>query len=125
MIAGKLLWVDCVGAALAGLAMVTQYRWLSRLYALPVQFVVGVGLVNLAYGAFSFSLAMRRNRPQGLITLLVAANATWASICLLMVAIVADQASPFGIAAMVLEGAYVGGLARAEWVHRSRLLTAL
>lgn len=123
-ILSRVLWVDCLGAAIAGVTMLTLSGWLSLLYTLPHEFVIGLGLVNLSYAGFSFSLAIRTKRPQALITLLVAANASWAGVCLLAAIALAAKASPFGLAHLVIESLYVGGLAKVEWSQRDRLLTA-
>jgi hypothetical protein len=120
----NVLWVDCIGAGVAGLAMLMLAGWLSRLYALPVEFVVGLGVVNLIYGAYSFSLAVRRKRPKGLIVLLVAANGCWAVFCVVAAVLVSSQASLFGIAHLVGEGSYVGWLAWMEWRLRDTLVAA-
>ncbi|GGK37108.1 hypothetical protein GCM10008955_33770 [Deinococcus malanensis] len=55
-------------------------KWLSQLYALPGDNLDGIRVVTMAYGAFSFSFAMQARRPQPLIVLLVAANATWGGL---------------------------------------------
>jgi hypothetical protein len=124
LLARKLLWVDCGAALLAGAAVLSLSGWLSRLYALPHELLVGMGAVNLAYGAFSFSLARRARRPRALIVLLVVANAVWAGLCGLAAVSLAGTASAFGLAHFVAEGLFVGGLAGLEWHQRERLLHA-
>jgi hypothetical protein len=119
-----LLWVDCGAALLAGLVVLLLSSWLSQLYALPHGFVVGMGVVNLAYGTYSLSLARRARRPRSLLVLLVVANATWAALCGLAAVRLAGTASAFGLAHLVGEGLFVGGLAVLEWRRRERLLTA-
>lgn len=120
----KLLWIDCGAALLAGLAVLSLSAWLGRLYALPRELLVAMGVVNLAYGAFSFSLARRARRPRSLIALLVVANATWAVLCGIAAVRLADVASAFGMVHLIGEGLFVGGLAALEWRHRAELLTA-
>jgi hypothetical protein len=80
-----------------------------------------MGAANLAFAAFSFSLARRPLRPRPLIVLLVAANATWAALCALAVVILAGRASAFGVAHLIAEGVFVGTLAALEWRHREHL----
>ena len=104
--------------------MLSLSSWLSDLYALPRVLLIGIGVVNLCYGAFSFSLARRARRPRPLIVLLVVANATWAVLCVLAAVLLAGQASAFGMAQLVGEGLFVGGLAALEWSQRERLLSA-
>jgi hypothetical protein len=120
----KLLWVDCGAALLAGLAVLSLSAWLGRLYALPRELLVAMGMVNLAYGAFSFSLARRAHRPRPLIVLLVVANATWAVLCGIAAVRLAGVASGFGLAHLIGEGLFVGGLAALEWRRRAELVTA-
>jgi hypothetical protein len=116
--------VDCGAGFLAGATMLSLSGWLAPLYALPRALVVGAGLANLAYAGFSYSLARRSRRPRGLVVLLVAANAGWAALCGLAAVRLAGTASAFGLAHMVGEGLFVGGLAALEWNQRERLLTA-
>jgi hypothetical protein len=108
----------------AGVAVLSLSEWLSQLYALPGDILVGIGVVNLTYGAFSFSLAVRARRPRTLIVLLVVANATWGGLCVLTAAVLTGTASPLGLAHLVGEGVFVGGLARLEWSQREQLRTA-
>lgn len=120
----KLLWFDCVAAFVVGIAVLSLAGRLGRLYGLPHGLLVAMGVVNLGYGAFSFSLARRARRPQVLITVLVAANATWAVLCGLTAARFAGAASGFGLSYLIGEGIFVGGLAALEWSERERLRTA-
>jgi hypothetical protein len=120
----KLLWIDCGAAFAGGIVVLSLAGWLSRLYALPHGLIVVMGVVNLAYAAFSFSLARRARRPPMLIAALVAANAAWAVLCMLVAARFAGTASGFGLAHLIGEGIFVGGLAALEWSQRERLRTA-
>jgi hypothetical protein len=124
MTARDLLWVDCTAALLAGAVVLPLSAWLGELYALPRGLLLVMGAANLAYGTFSFALARRARRPRGLLVLLVAANATWAGLCGLAAARLAGTASAFGLAHLLGEGLFVGGLAALEWRHRERLLDA-
>ena len=110
-----LLWIDCGAALLAGVVVSSLSRWLSDLYAIPRELIVAMGLANLAYGTFSLSLARRVSTPQSLIVLLVVANATWAGVCVVAAVLLAGTASAFGLAHLVGEGLFVGGLAWLEW----------
>lgn len=124
LILRNLLWVDCSAAFLAGLVLLPLSAWLAQLYALPQAFLVGIGVVNLAYAAFSFSLARRARRPRFLIILLIVANATWAALCGLAALLHWETASIFGLAQLLGEGLFVGWLARLEWTQREQLVRA-
>ena len=119
-----LLWVDCSAGLLAGTLMLALSPWLARLYDLPHALLVGIGVANLAYGTFSFSLARRARRPRALVVTLVIANAAWAVLCIVAAVHFAGTASAFGLAQLAGEGLLVGGLAALEWRARERLLVA-
>jgi hypothetical protein len=119
-----LLWIDSGAGLLAGTGVLALSARLSDLYALPRPLLVAMGVANLAYGAYSGALASRARRPYGLIVLLVAANATWAGLCGLAAARFAGAATGFGLAHLLGEGLFVGGLAAVEWRVRARLLVA-
>lgn len=120
----KLLWVDCSAGAAVGLLVLTFSGWLSELYQLPRNFVVFMALANLAYALYSFSLATRPRRPRILILLLIVANMTWGVLCFWWAFTYGQTASLFGLAQLVGEGLFVGGLACLEWRWRELLLTA-
>jgi hypothetical protein len=117
----KLLWIDGLGGAVAGIAVLLARNWLSQWYRLPLNLVFLIGAVNLAYGSYSLSLAVRARRPGILILLLVVANLTWAVCCLRWAALFAGTASWLGHAHLIIEGLYVGGLACLEWRWRELL----
>jgi hypothetical protein len=119
-----LLWVDRIGAAVAGAAVIAVSGGLSRLEGLPQELLVGTGAVNLLYASYSFSLAHRAERPMRRIKLLVGANLAWAPVCLVLVAAFSAAATPFAYVYFVGEAAYVGTLAALEWRYREGLRTA-
>lgn len=122
--AKSLLWLDCSGALLVGALVLAFAHWLSTLYALPVGFVITMGAANLAYGGYAFSLARRAVRPRAQLLLLATANITWAVLCAVATALLAKEASFFGLAHLVFEGAYVGCLGLVEWKYLDALQTA-
>jgi hypothetical protein len=80
-----------------------------------------IGIANLIYASYSCTLACRARRPLRLIKLLVGANLAWAVVCLGVAAVLRGQASVFGLAHLVVEAGFVGGLAVAEWRNRFQL----
>ena len=120
----RLLWVDCIAGALVGVAVIALASWLSRLEGLPREVLLFTGVVNLLYASYSFSLAVRAERPVPLIKLLVFANLAWVPVRLGLAVFFREQATPFGFAHLIGEAAFVGGLAVLEWKQRDRLLTA-
>jgi len=120
-----LLWVDGLGAMVAGTTMVVLSSLLSEWYRLPRDLLLLIGWVNLAYASYSLTLARRSRRPQALILLLVLANLTWAVFfCLRWAVVYSETASFFGLAHLVGEALYVGGLGCLEWRWRDVLTTA-
>lgn len=119
----KLLWVDCVAGAVVGVGMLALAGWLSDWYRLPYNLLIVMGLANLAYASYSFSLARRSKRPRALIVLLAFANMTWGLVCLGLAVYFFQTAGFFGLCHLVLEAIFVGGLGYVEWRWRELLLT--
>ena len=117
-----LLWLDSRAGLIVGAAMLALAGWLAELYRMPLAWVVGIGLVNLLYGSCSALLARRAERPRALLLLLIGANAAWALGCVAAAALLRDRVSPLGVASLLAEGVFVGGLAALEWHQRERLL---
>lgn len=101
--------------------MLVLSGWLSALYRLPRPLLVAMGVANLAYGTYSGLLARRARRPYALVVGLAAANAAWALACAALAVRFAGTASALGLAHLVGEGAFVGGLAALEWRARRAL----
>lgn len=118
----KLLWVDCIAGALVGAGVIALSGWLSRLEGLPREVLLFTGVVNLFYAAYSFSLAVRAERPMPLIKLLVVANLAWVPVCVGLAVVFREQATLLGFLHLLGEAAFVGGLALLEWNYRERLV---
>lgn len=119
-----LLWIDCTAGATVGAFVLVLSPWLSGLHGLPLEFLWFLGAVNLTYGGYSFSLAVRSRRRGRGVYLLIIANGVWAALCLVFVALFWGTATPFGIASLLAEAVFVGTLARLEWRWREQLVTA-
>ena len=119
----NLLWVDCAAGAVVGVAVLLLDGWLSRWTQLPQGLVFFMGIANLAYASYSFSLAVRPKRSLVLINLLVAVNSAWALLLLVWVIVFADTASWLGFVYLLSESLFVGGLAVLEWRSRKLLST--
>ena len=121
----QLLWVDCTAGALVGIAVIAFSGWLSQLEGLPREVLLFTGGVNLLYASYSFSLAVRAERPMLLIKLLMFANLAWVPVCLGLAVTFFWSATPLGFMHLVGEAIFVGGLALLEWRQRKLLLTAV
>lgn len=124
-ISSQLLWIDCTAGAIVGLLILLLLNFFSELYALPVAFTAFIGAVNFGYSIFSFSLARQRRRTLLKLKVLVVANLLWALLCLFYVYLFWAEASIFGIAHLVLEFIFVGGIGIAEWRSRGSLNLAI
>lgn len=122
--ATKILWIDCIGGMTAGIVVTLFHAWFSDFYGLPVMFIVFVGVMNFAYGMFSFSLAIREIRPFWLFCILVIGNILWGILCVVWVFKYLNTASIFGLAHLILEAVFVAGLGVFEWLYRSNLSLA-
>lgn len=109
-----LLWVDCSGAAVVGIAMLALSGLLAPPFGLPRAVLVFTALVNLAYGAFSFSLARQPAPPRRWVKVLVVANLSWAAVCGVTTLYFAAPASWMGASYLLGEGIYVAILATLE-----------
>ena len=118
----NLLWVDCTAALVAGTLVLLLDDLLSRWYGLPQGLIFFLGVTNLAYGTYSLSLVVRKKRPMNLLRLLVVGNLLWAVVCVGLVLAFSPTASPVGLALLLGEGLFVGGLGVLEWRSRWLLL---
>jgi hypothetical protein len=106
-----LLWFDCTAGGVVGIAMLALSGVLAPLFGIPRAVLVITAIVNLAYGAFSFSLARQSEPPHRRVRVLVAANAAWTPVCVILAAVHAGPGSWLGVAYFVAEGVFVGALA--------------
>ncbi len=118
----SLIWIDGAAGATAGVLALLAREWLSELYKLPLDHLILMGVANLAYAFYALALASRAMRPLVYIRVLVIANAIWACLCMWWAAMYGETASVFGLAHLVGEGLFVGGLAILEWRWRYDLV---
>ena len=118
----NLLWIDSLGGLTVGIAMLLLLGWLIPWYQLPQDLILLIGTMNVLYGLYSLSLAVRVKRPKALILLLIVANAVWALACVRWATIYVGEASISGFVHLSAEALIVGGLAVLEWKWREQLL---
>lgn len=117
-----LLWMDCIAGALAGVAMLLLLDWLAALYGMPRELLVFIGVANVLYASYSFSLAIRRIRTPRVLNALIVANSLWALVCIGLAVQWAGTATLFGMAHLLAEALFVSRLASLEWRWRGLLL---
>lgn len=110
----SLLWFDCAAAGIVGVAMIALSGMLAPLLGIPRAVFVTTALVNLAYGAFSYSLARQPAAPRHRVRALVVANFAWAAVCVGLAALFAGPGSWLGAGWMLAEALFVGTLAAVE-----------
>lgn len=110
----RILWFDCTAGAVGGILMLLVSGWLAPRFGLPRHVLVTTALCNLAYAAFSFSLAKSRVPARGLLLTLVVANFAWTFVCIAIALRYASAESVLGVVYIVLEGLVVGALAAVE-----------
>lgn len=109
-----LLWFDCTAGGVVGVAMLALSGVLSPLFGIPRAVLVTTAIVNLMYGAFSFSLARRPEAPRRLVRVLIIANLAWMPVCVTLAAVHAGPGSWLGVAYLLAEGLFVAVLAAVE-----------
>jgi hypothetical protein len=118
----SLLWFDCSAAGVVGVTMLAVSGLLAPLFGMPRAVLVATALANLIYGGFSYSLARMAEPPRGRVRALVVANFAWTVVCVVLAAVFAGPGSWLGVAYVLAEGAFVGGLAALEagasWARR-------
>ncbi len=120
----KLLWLDCLGALLGGIVMITLSDWLAPLYGMSLELYWILVAGEFCYGLFSLTLALRSRKPRLQLSILIFANAFWGNACLAAAGFFVRELTFFGIAHLILEGVYLAWLAGMEWKHRETLLRA-
>ena len=119
-----LIWGDGFAGAVVGVLMLVLASPLSVWYQVPRDFLIFMGIVNLAYAAYSLSLARRPRRPMAMILFLICANGIWGALCLWWAFDFRETAGWLGIGHFIIEGLFVGGLAVWEWCWRESLVDA-
>jgi len=109
-----LLCFDCTAAGVVGLTTLLAADLLAPLFGLPQVVLLVTAIANLAYGAFSYSLARSQEAPRRLVRALVAANFAWTGVCVVLAAAFAGPGRWLGVAYLIVEGVFVGVLAAAE-----------
>ena len=120
----NLLWIDCLGGWIVGIATLACYGLLANLYGISESGVLYLGTANLVYGCSSFVLARLRSRPLSWIRGLAVANMVWGLQCWLLLVLVFPKLTWLGMGQLLLEGAYVFFLGWIEWKYQNELADA-
>ncbi len=116
--AKTIIWFDCLAGLTAGVLLFLLAPTIVRWHGWTDGFVRFIGLMNIAYGCYSGSVAIlfiaRAHIPAWRVLVLIGANAFWAFQCLVQVWLWWGIATPVGIGHLALEAIFVGGLAVVE-----------
>lgn len=113
----KVLWADSLlggGTAVAGLLW---YPVLADFLGLPVNLVIIIAAVTLAYALLALSLALKSQPFILALRVLIYANWVWAVISVVLLICYFYGATLFGAAFLILQVAVVGMLAYLEGRH--------
>lgn len=113
--------MDWISGAVVGVLVLSLRGWLAELYSLPADLLLVMGLANLTYASLSFTLAMLSRGDQvPLLRAVAVANVIWAAICTVLAVVWFEEGSVLGVASLVVEGLFVGGLGVLEWLAARR-----
>ena len=117
----RILWIDGLGALAAATCLLAFRRFFEGLYDLPLNLVIVLGLVNLAYAALALTVAAQKPRRLAWLSSLSMANYFWALVCVLLLIRFYGEGSWFGLGHFALEGTWVAMLGTIEWRNRREL----
>ena len=110
-----LIWIDGVAALLSGCFVLAFGGQLAPFFNLPEQLLFSMCCVSFGYAAYSIRLAMQDQKPKKWLQVLVAANAIWAILCIVIAVYFIATATLWGIVYLILESFFVAALAVLEW----------
>ncbi|CCN71173.1 conserved hypothetical protein [Vibrio nigripulchritudo SFn118] len=113
-----ILWLDGGAALVVGTAVVLLQDFLVKLYQMPSDLVLFLGIANLTYAAYSLTLASREQKHLNAIRILVTGNAIWVFACLIIIYNQIPSASIIGLLFVASEAVFVAALAYFEWQWR-------
>lgn len=115
----RLLWFDAIAAASAGWLLLLSREWCAGAFGFPVELVVFIAAANLVYGSYSGTLAtataLGLAPPRRALLLLIAANALWVPLCVVIATRAWERGTALGLSYVALEACFVGALALLEY----------
>ncbi len=109
-----LIRTDALAGITAGLLLYFGRALWAPLSGLSIEWFAGLGLVGLGYGLFSGTIALRTAYRPWPIWTLILANAAYALFCLGLLVAKREALSALGVAHLLAEIVFVGGLAFLE-----------
>lgn len=118
-----LLTIDALAGATVGTATAATAGRLVRWYGLPARTLRAITAANLGYALGATSLAVRPDRTRTAVRRLAVANVMWGAVCLALAWRHRRTATRLGIAQLISEAAFVGGLGLVELRNLDHLST--
>lgn len=114
----NVLHVDGSAGLAVGLVLFALAEWVSELYRLPLNIILFLASANILYGCYALALALSNQRSLMAIKVLSISNSVWLVICVAIVVLYVQTASPVGFLFIGGEALFVGVLAVYEWKNR-------
>jgi hypothetical protein len=114
----NVLHIDGSAGLAVGLVLFALAEWVSELYRLPLNVILFLASANILYGCYALALALSNQRSLMAIKVLSIANSVWVVICVAIVVLYVQTASPVGFLFIGGEALFVGVLAVYEWKNR-------
>lgn len=114
----NVLHIDGSAGLAVGLVLFALAEWVSELYRLPLNIILFLASANILYGCYALALALSNQRSLMAIKVLSIANSVWVVICVAIVVLYVQTASPVGFLFIGGEALFVGVLAVYEWKNR-------
>jgi len=109
-----LIRTDAIAGIVAGLVLFFGREVWSPLSGLSVAWFARLGIVGMCYGAFSGTITLLKAYRPNPVWTLITANALYALFCLGLLFNKASELSALGVAHLLAEVLFVGGLALME-----------
>lgn len=113
----KILWADSLLGGSTAVVGLLWFQPLAVFLGLPVNIVVMIAVVTLAYALLALSLALQRQPSVLLLRALIYANWLWTVISVVLLIFYIPGTTLFGTAFLILQVVVVGMLAYLEGRH--------
>jgi hypothetical protein len=110
----KLIWIDAIAALLSGVVVFMIRPLLADFLRIPLSLLTTLSIISLCYACYSSYLARHKIKPVALVRILIGANALYALACVIIVMLLYGKMNVLGTVYLLLESAFVAGLAILE-----------
>jgi hypothetical protein len=110
----NLLWIDFWLGFITGTIGILFYNTLKTFLVIPVDIIIIISLVTLAYSLLALIVAQQKQGGLRLAKILIAANWLWSVVSIILLFLFFQNSSVFGKLFLVLQIIVVGGLAYFE-----------